>query len=250
MLFRSGLRSLFLDSIYNSGKISTIYKSFPEGLRRYLSSFDNVFTTNYDDNIARFAGQNVNYLHGAFHVLDDIYNPESLRNKMPDCPVKNTTILPGYEHLYSNALTTFSGEMKKLSLDSHKNANLGLEKWVKAMDSNPKVAEDVESLMPSDNPVVIGIYNAIKAKRKNPDATFSEYYPITAFSEIEGDLHIVGFSPYNDSHIFDVINENKRLKRVRYYFFDANEAQQATKVLHGERIELVNVKELWKGLIK
>ena len=246
---KEGLRSLFLDSIYNSGNISTIYKSFPKGLSKYLLDFDHVFTTNYDDNIARFTGQKVNYLHGAFHVLDDVHNPDSLRNKMPDNPAKDTTILPGYEHLYSNALTTFSGEMKKLSLDTHKHANAGLEKLLKVVSQNPKLARDIESLMPSDNPVVIGFCDAIKAKRENPDAVFSEYYPMPAFSEISEDLHVVGFSPHNDSHIFEVINGNEKLHRVRYYFFDSNEAQQARRVLRGERIELADVKELWKTLL-
>ena len=47
--FQEFLRRVFLDSIYNGGKINEIHKKFPKAVVEYIKSFDNVFTTNFDN---------------------------------------------------------------------------------------------------------------------------------------------------------------------------------------------------------
>lgn len=117
--FRWALKCLFVDSIYNEGEINKIKEKFPDGLRNFLLSYDNIFTTNYDNNIEKFTAKKINYLHGAFHILDEVYNPNSFRNMLSDEPIKKATIIEGYDYLYSNVLMTFSGDLKEFSINRH-----------------------------------------------------------------------------------------------------------------------------------
>lgn len=75
--FQEFLRRLFLDSIFNKGKINKIHLNFNPSIVNYISSFDNIFTTNYDRNIELATDKSVLYLHGAFHVLDPVYDSDS-----------------------------------------------------------------------------------------------------------------------------------------------------------------------------
>ncbi|HED37536.1 MAG TPA: hypothetical protein ENI76_04725, partial [Ignavibacteria bacterium] len=85
--FQEFLRRLFLDSIYNNGKINQIHESFSEDFIAFLKSYNNIFTTNYDKNIELATKRKVLYLHGAFHVLDNVYDANSFRIKLSDRPV-------------------------------------------------------------------------------------------------------------------------------------------------------------------
>ncbi len=61
--FQEFLRRLFLDSIFYKGEINKLHLKFPINVVDYISSFDNIFTTNYDKNIELATGKNVLYLH-------------------------------------------------------------------------------------------------------------------------------------------------------------------------------------------
>ena len=37
-----------------------------------------IFTTNYDENLGRFTGKTIYYLHGAFHVMDYKYDKDGM----------------------------------------------------------------------------------------------------------------------------------------------------------------------------
>jgi len=56
---------VFIDSIYNNGKINSIYQHFPQRFIEFVNEFDCIFTTNYDKNIELATGREVLYLHGA-----------------------------------------------------------------------------------------------------------------------------------------------------------------------------------------
>lgn len=63
-----------LDAIYNDGGINRI--DYGAGFERYLSSFDNVFTINYDSNLDRYRSDIV-HLHEEFSRLVAEYDPNS-----------------------------------------------------------------------------------------------------------------------------------------------------------------------------
>ena len=50
--------------------------------------------------------------------------------------------------------------------------------------------------------------DSIILKVNNEDLQFEEQYPINEFKSISGELKIVGLSPNNDTHIFEIIKLN------------------------------------------
>lgn len=78
---------------------------------------------------------------------------------------------------------------------------------------------------------------------QNPVLYFGTDYHFEAFSNLEGELHIIGLSPNNDSHIFRSINESKLEKIWFYYFSETDKVIPVTKPY-----ELVRVRDLWKSL--
>ena len=247
--FRELLKRFFIDAIYNEGKINEIHKNFSVKLKDFLHKYDNVFTTNYDSNIETFLkDKEVNYLHGAFHILSDVYNPKSFRNKMPDNPIKDYDILDGYDYIYSNALMTFSGDEKMFSMEMNKRANDGFLKLAEGFKNNPTARKDIEEWENNENKLVRNMYQAIKLKSENLELEFNEYYPIEKFKNINGSIDILGLSPSNDNHLFNIINENKNIKKIRFYFFDKSEGNVARKIFKDKEIETLPVKGLWQAL--
>jgi len=137
--FQEFLRRLFLDSIFNKGKINKLYLKFTTNVVDYISSFDNIFTTNYDKNIELATGKNVLYLHGAFHVLDPVYDSNSFRNRLSDKHAEKTPVIKGYEHTFSNAITGSSGAFKLFATNQPELANSAVDKFAKGMQENPEI---------------------------------------------------------------------------------------------------------------
>lgn len=245
---KEALRRLFLDSIYNSGKVQEIHHHFPTALRQFFIAFQNIFTTNYDKNIEEFSEQRVWYLHGAFHTMDGRYAPNSMAGKIGEMrgEAPKPSIRKRYEHLFSNALTSHSGELKQMVSEMGPNANSALLKLVASSETNTEVASGIESWADSDNPVVKALYDAIKLKLEDSSLSFPEDYPLRSFSEIEGNLDIVGLSPTNDNHLFDAIIDNTNLKKVRYYYFDESDKINARSIFRQKDTEFLEVTKLWK----
>jgi len=82
------MKAKYLDAIFNEGKINQVYHTFPDKFKKDLSSYEMILTTNYDKNIESVTGKNVHYLHGAFHILSDLYNSESILNKVSEPALK------------------------------------------------------------------------------------------------------------------------------------------------------------------
>ena len=247
--FRECLRTLFLDSTYNSGKIQEIHKNFPKKLKVFFESFDSIFTTNYDNNIESFTERKIYYLHGAFHIRSEVYDPESLRNKISDSPISQVEILDEYIHLYSNALTSFSGEMKLFSMKTPGKANCAITKFAKGMAEKPEVAQQIESWKNSENELVRRLYESIVLKNENARLSFNDYYPVKDFSNITGKIDILGLSPNNDSHIFSSIKENDKLQEATYYYCDEDESAEIEKILTDKKVSFVNVMQFWDQMI-
>lgn len=116
----------------------------------------------------------------------------------------NTYILPLYQHIVeiikSIRLIKIPWQMKLL-----KNG-----KWI----SNNRICKkDVDSWEYLNNQLTVNLGQAIKLKVANPNLHFQEDYSIKEFQEITGELIIFGLSPYNDYHLFEIIN-NAALENV------------------------------------
>lgn len=242
---REALKCFFLYSIFNKGRVNQIYRSYPAKLTDFFNAFDELYTTNYDINVETFSRKKVNYLHGAFHIKADVYDPDSMRNKMSDSPIKNCIIDDGHYYLYSNALTTYSGYSKKFSIKQHSDANSAMDKMVKAYQENETIRDAVDIWEKDANEIVRKMAEGIKLKLNDNSLEFKETYPIKEFTAISDELCIVGLSPNNDTQIFNMINDNGLLNSIIYYFYDRDEIDVVSQLLNNHKPEFINVSEIW-----
>lgn len=244
-LVRETFKRFFIHSIYNDGKVNQIYKHYPNSLITFFNDFDTLFTTNYDRNIEFFTSKKIYYLHGAFHIKADVYDENSLRNYMSDRPLDNIEIDPNYHHLYSNALTTYNGNHKLFSIKQGLHANQAIEKFIYGYSTQQGVRRDVDSWANDNNELVRNLHESIKLKDDNPKLAFAESYPIKEFETINGNLTILGLAPNNDTHIFDIINNNEKINSVIYYYYSDNQNDEIKKMINSKNLILKDVNFLW-----
>ena len=208
--------------------------------------FDNIFTTNYDENISLFTGRTVYYLHGAFHIKADVYDSNSMRNKLYDAPLNDVEVDEGYYHLYSNCITTYSGNNKLFAIRQAKLANQAMSKFAEGYKSRPEIKADIDSFKESDNEIVRKMYESTVLKLRDESLSFSDNYPIEEFENIVGDITIVGLAPNNDIHIFEMINKNPNIKTVYYYYYSPTQNNLVKDMLKNKEVEFRSVNDLWK----
>lgn len=242
---REALKRLFILSIYNDGDVNVIFKKFPESLRSFFNYFDCLFTTNYDQNIEEFTGREVCYLHGSFKIRNDIYNDDSFRNKLSDKPVANHEIDEEFYFLYSNVLTTYNGNYKLSSMRQAGLVNDSLKKFSSNYRDNLELRDTVDNWLQDDSDIMKSFAESIILKVNDDSLKYEELYPINEFKIIEGELWIVGLSPFNDTHIFDFINENKLLTCVKYFYYSIDEIKIVDSLLINFDTEFLSVSELW-----
>jgi hypothetical protein len=246
-MFREVLKRMFLDSIYFNGKINNLHSKYSKSFIQYIQSFDNIFTTNYDRNIELATGRDVNYLHGAFHIVDDVYNENSFRNSLSDVKNNDLSYFKKNPYLFSTALSSYSGELKEYSMNQSKSANLAIEKYADKYMTDNKVKDEIDKWKDADSDVVKNLYEGVLQKIKNKKLKFSENYPIDLFKMISGELTIIGLSPCNDTHIFNCIEENTKINLVDYYYYSENEITEIQKLIHENKIACNDVKLLWEN---
>lgn len=161
---RESIKFAFFHSIYNDGKISEVYYKFTDKFINFLKSFDMIFTTNYDNNIEKAAGKEVYHIHGSFYERSDIYNSESFRNQLSDCPMKDYIIDEKYFYLYSTAISAHCGEYKLSYMEQAQLTNSGIEKLADGYIKMPAVKTDVDSWESNENVLVARLGEAVKAK--------------------------------------------------------------------------------------
>lgn len=242
-----GLKWLFLDAIFNDGKIENLYSkmgSFANELKQY----DTIFTVNYDTNLDKLTDKTVYHLHGSFDVLDDTYKTGTiigyLAQKKPNPP----TVVTGMEHLYCNAIMGFSGQQKLDTMSNYSNINLALDNFMLCLN-NPLDTEAqsfYEQLKTSTSATDIFTVQTIEARRKHPQLRCTEY-PIDKLKLASGELHIIGMSPNNDSHIFRLINENANISKVVYFSASDHDSSSALKVIK-KHVQLRNVFDYWETI--
>lgn len=239
------LRRLFLDSIFNDGKVNLLHENFPSDFIIFLNSYDNIFTSNYDKNLEIATKREILYLHGAFHVLAHEYDNNSFRNQLSDKPIKNAPVIRGYEHVFSTALTSSSGALKQHVGERHELANSAIDKFAEAYLNKPELRPEIESWKDDNNYLVRNLYEGIKLKIKNPDLTFSIDYALNHLKNISGSLTFMGLSPNNDDHIISLIQNNQGIDLIEYYYFDKSEGDLVKSIFENKTVLIKDIKEFW-----
>lgn len=89
------------------------------------------------------------------------------------------------------------------------------------------------------------IANLIQLHHKHPELIFGAPYHFGKFKSLTGELHIVGISPYNDAHIFRLIDESAVEKVV---FYSCSESEIKRQLPLRKEVEYKSVKDLWGQL--
>lgn len=238
-----GFERLMLDAIYNNGKIQYLYKNVPKKTKKFFKDFDFLFTLNYDNNLENITGRKVYHLHGNFLELADSENPNIvqgyIRNKK-----KSTVVIDGFRHCFCNALLNYSGKLKyRVAKESHQ-YNIESDNWNERMLSDTYFKHKINQLKHL-YPIK---YEQFMVKINNPDLKIASEYYFDKFENIKDELYIIGMSPNNDGHIFDLILKNKSLKKVYFYYFKEEERLYIEKNFPDELFKCIKVEDLWRDL--
>jgi hypothetical protein len=240
---KQGFERLILDAIYNGGKIQELYLSMPKRAKNFFADFEAIFTLNYDNNIEKLTGKNVYHLHGDFSVLSNSENPDNVQGFIRKKETKRV-VVDGMEHCFCNALLDYSGRLKyKVANDFHQ-LLIESEKlqWNYNNDSDFSTQlQALKVLKPFE-------YNMIMTKIANPDLNMATEYYFDTFKEIQNELYIIGMSPNNDGHIFDIILNNKKIKKVYFFYFSKAEKLYVETHCPVDLFECKSVQELWLKL--
>lgn len=224
---KQGFEHMILDAIYNDGKINKIYTQMGSRVRSFFMRFGTIFTLNYDSNLESLTRKSVYHLHGSFDVPANSENPQTVQGFLR---MKNreNVVIPGFEHCYCNALLDYEGENKYRTAEAFEKADTVL-----ASIQSENV--EVQDLKPIDE--------WIRTKIENPSLAFGTDYHFKDLLELTGELHIIGLSPNNDSHIFKLI-EKSSIDRIVYYYFSNSDKDVKVK----KKIDFLPAKDLWKSL--
>lgn len=248
---REGMRVAYLYAIYNEGHLNKLHLKYPTKFVHFLSSFDDIFTTNYDSNIENATGKDVFHIHGQFDVKSDVYNADSFRNQLPDAPIKEYEIDENYFYLYSNALTTHCGDYKEFQIKQYSNANSGIEKMVNAYLTDENVRKEVDNWTNDKNKITANLGYSIQLKAKHPELTFSDNFHFDKLKLVTGELTILGLSPWNDFHIFETI-DNANLDNCLFYYYSEDECETIKSLLPSlsakNKLNFRCVKNFWEDL--
>ncbi len=211
-----GISYLMLDAIYNNGAIEEIYYNM-NCFKTHLLQFENIFTLNYDSNVDMIVGHPVFHLHGTFKTLHHEYRPETFKGwAIIQLGKTLPTYIVGKEHLYCDAILGFSGEDKLNKILTYNDAY--------------------------ENPLT-------QVLLKNHPELEQPTYPIKQFKNLKGELHMIGVCPNNDSHIFQIINQNPNITQVIYYSACDADTLQIQKVIN-KKMQIRNVFKYWKQIRK
>ncbi len=241
---RGVLRRMFLDSVFNQGKIEFVHRQFSVGFIKWLKNYDHIFTTNYDSNLDIATGLPVHHLHGSFNTLSEVYDSKSFRNQLEDDLLDGEKVDPDYPHLYSTCLVSYVGNLKSFSMAQASLANKGMEKFVKGYKNDPDSRKQIDDWDES-NVLVKRLKEAIRLKAERPELEHSEQYPHEMLKTISGTLEIVGLSPNNDGHLFEQILENKKITQIVFNYFGDQEVADAERLFSSKNLSTRNVRDLW-----
>lgn len=88
----------------------------------------------------------------------------------------------------------------------------------------------------------------IRTKIEHPELKMATEYYFYEFEEIAGQLEIIGMSPNNDAHIFDLILNNHNITKVIFYYFSEKERKYIEEHYPKDLFKCESVEKLWKSL--
>ena len=144
---------------------------------------------------------------------------------------------PNYPQCYCNALLNFSGQNKyKEAQDKVKGIEV-LQRLKQLHDSDVEEFEIMRAGVESEKAQIIDTYI------KHPELKIATDYHFGELEKFSGELHIIGLSPQNDSHIFACIEKSSLDKVVFYSYGEPPKKLPLTKTY-----EFADIKQLWKSL--
>lgn len=238
-----GFEQLLLDAIFNEGKIQQLYTKMNKQVKKYFNGFDNIFTLNYDNNIEKLTHKPVYHLHGDFSVLANSENVENVLGYIRTM-ARKTVWFKEMKQCYCNALLNYSGKLKyKFAEDSHK-LIMDSEHYAEKYENDESFRKRLEEIKRS-NPLQAQM---IMTKIEHPDLKMATDYHFDAFKTIQGELHIVGMSPNNDAHIFELILNNPNITKIVFYYFNKTDREYIEANYPKDLFKCQNVQDLWKML--
>lgn len=236
---KQGLERMVLDAIYNDGHIQTIYMAMNKHVCHFFESFDKIFTLNYDNNIEKLCKRDVYHLHGDFSIPADSENPNTAQGFYRLSSGKGV-VISGFEHCYCNALLNYSGDLKqKHAMNNAAYANIMDRIRQLRREKDPSVSSLVDAVRDSFPETV----EWIDAFCNHPELTACTNYHFDDLVALQGELHIIGMSPQNDSHIFRCIDKSGVQKVVFY-----RHGSESTTLPISKPVEIVDVSALWEKL--
>ena len=228
---KQGIEKMMLDAIFNDGDIQNLYEVMGKPVKRWLFEFSNVFTLNYDNNVEGLIGRPVFHLHGDFRTLANSENPQTLLGYIRSVKGKNVDIPENFEHCFCDALFDYAGEHKYEIACAFEKGAAGLQSLEESGIPSALFPAPIEELL--------------NVHKEYPELAFGNNYHFTEFREMTGELHIIGMSPNNDSHIFKLIDESNVEKIIFYYYLESEREKGIP--IHKE-VEYRNIQELWRKL--
>lgn len=238
-----GFERIVLDAIYNEGKIQSLYLKMNKKVKKFFKSFDNIFTLNYDNNIEELTKCNVFHLHGDFSILSNSENSNHVLGYIRKQKNKQV-VIEGMEHCFCNALLNYSGALKYKSAELYHTAIEESQTYTHRYRFDSTFCEELAKLKMKNSLE----YELIMTKIKHPELNMATEYYFDKFKSIEDELHIIGMSPNNDEHIFDLIINNPSIKKVIFYYFSETEKNYIEKHYPNDIFACKSVQELWKSL--
>lgn len=240
---KQGFERLILDAIYNDGDIQNLHTKMNKKVKRFFNEFDHIFTLNYDNNLERLTGKDVFHLHGDYSILHSSENPHCVSGYLRKMEGKRV-VINGYEHCFCNALLDYSGKLKLRKADQNHRINVDSEGYRFRYENDEQWKFDLLSY--KDNKP--NEHDMIMTKINNPDLKMVSEYNFNELRNIEGDLYILGVSPNNDDHIFDIIYENKKIRKVYFYYFSESVKKDIEYKFSSETYECKSILNLWLEL--
>ena len=240
----------FLDAIYNEGRIqkiaTTVLPAYKSYLKNKFYEYDDIYTVNYDKTVEAIADKKVHYLHGNFETLLDQYDPNTsigayYQQKGVKNPVQENT-----KHIYCNGLMGFSGSYKERIINIMDNGQFGVENilnlYNKGMNiQDLKKIERLKSSPDAGQQLAFGVINAVI---NNPDLSMNTY-PMKKFRSIQGEIDLLGISPFNDEHIWNAIIDNNYITSIVYYYHSDEAKKEMQDHFSDTRICYLPDKDFW-----
>ncbi|UWG97451.1 hypothetical protein LPY66_01020 [Dehalobacter sp. DCM] len=236
---KQGFERMILDAIYNDGMITNVHQNMNKNVKRFFAGFNHIFSLNYDCNLEALTGRHVLHLHGNYSVLADSENPDIVEGYIRQ-QAGQLVVIDEFRHCFCNALLDYSGELKFRRASNIKKATEEMDRWLELSKRDEAEYEKQIALLKEKNECAfqfVRTYVQPHALKVGTDYHFDELL------KLEGELHIIGLSPNNDSHIFRCINESKLEKIYFYYFPETDKVIPVTKPY-----ELLRVENLWESL--